>query len=86
MKMTHALSALSLLCLVASSPAFAADAAPAQSAVVEACKPDVETLCPGVKPGDGRIKACLRKNRAKVSDGCKAALKEQRAAKKAAAQ
>ena len=87
MKITRTLSALALFGLVASSAVFAADApAAAAGPAVEACKADVQTLCPGVQPGDGRIKQCMTKNRSKLSDGCKAALKEQRAKKKAASQ
>lgn len=63
--------------------AHAADA-PA-GAVVEACKTDVEKLCPGVQPGEGRIAACMKSKHRQLSDGCKAALKEQRKNKKAAA-
>jgi len=84
MKITRTLSALALVGLFASSAVFAADAPAAAAAgpAVEACKADVQTLCPGVQPGDGRIKQCMMKNRSKLSDGCKAALKEQRAKKK----
>ncbi len=58
--------------------AFAADAPAADGALAQACKGDVETLCAGVKPGEGRIAACLRQNRSKLSDGCKAAIKDAR--------
>lgn len=63
--------------------AHAADAPAA--AVVEACKADVEKLCPGVQPGEGRIAACLRGKHRQLSDGCKTALKEQRKNRKAGA-
>jgi len=46
--------------------------------VVDACKADVEKLCPGVQPGEGRIAACLKDKRRQLSDGCKTAIKEQR--------
>jgi hypothetical protein len=49
------------------------------SEVAKACEADVKALCPGVQPGQGRIAQCLRKNQDKVSDGCKAQLKEARA-------
>ena len=42
----------------------------------ETCAADVKTLCADIEPGDKRILKCLRKNREKVSDVCKAALKE----------
>jgi len=87
MKITRTLSALALAGLFASSAVFAADApAAAAGPAVEACKADVQTLCPGIQPGDGRIKQCMMKNRSKLSDGCKAALKEQRAKKKSTGQ
>ncbi|MEO8152927.1 MAG: cysteine rich repeat-containing protein [Rhizobacter sp.] len=85
MNIRHAFSALSVLALMSATTAFAADAA-AGGPMIEACKQDVQTLCPGVQPGEGRIKHCMAKNRAKLSDGCKAALREQRAKKKAAGQ
>jgi hypothetical protein len=46
--------------------------------VREACKPDVERLCPDVKPGGGRIRECLKTHEADLSDTCKGAIKEAR--------
>jgi hypothetical protein len=46
--------------------------------VREACRPDVERLCKDVKPGDGRIRECLKAHAPELSDGCKAAIKEAR--------
>ncbi len=67
------------------APARAAETAPAAAGpVAEACKKDMETLCPGVQPGDGRVAACMKEHRRKLSDGCKAALKAQRGAAKGA--
>ena len=68
----------SALLILAVSPALAAD----KPNVREACKQDVEQLCPGVQPGGGRIRQCLRDHADKVSDGCKQAA---RAAKQEAA-
>ena len=39
-----------------------------------ACKPDVEKLCSGVRPGGHRIAACLKQNDAQVSAACKDAI------------
>jgi len=39
-----------------------------------ACGPDVQRLCPGVQPGEGRIKACLMANKDQMSVGCAKAL------------
>lgn len=36
----------------------------------KACAEDVKTLCPGVKPGEGRIIQCLKEHRQEVSPSC----------------
>ena len=64
------------------TPARASDAVPANSPAVQACKKDMETLCPGVQMGEGRMLACLKEHRRKLSEGCKAAVKAQRGAVK----
>ena len=38
----------------------------------EACQADVAKLCPDVKPGGGRVVACLRDHASELSDACKA--------------
>jgi hypothetical protein len=43
------------------------------------CKADVEKLCPNVQPGGGRIIACMKENKDKLSEACKAALEKHRA-------
>ena len=43
-------------------------------AVREACKADITELCQGIEPGGGRIKACLKTNKDKLSEGCKSAV------------
>lgn len=43
--------------------------------VLGACKKDRDRFCKGVKPGEGRIVECLRKNRAKLKPRCKAKLR-----------
>jgi hypothetical protein len=35
-----------------------------------ACRSDVKKYCQGVKPGEGRIIACLKENSAKLSPAC----------------
>jgi Cysteine rich repeat len=62
--------------------AFAEDH-PVLRNVIQSCQQDAKTLCPDVKPGGGRILACLKQQSDKVSDGCKDALM---AAQSAAAQ
>ncbi|MGA2953735.1 MAG: hypothetical protein ABSD80_16020 [Caulobacteraceae bacterium] len=49
----------------------------------EACKPDVERLCPNLQPGE-RPRDCLMQHRDQVSDACKAAVMRARAAHDAA--
>lgn len=41
-----------------------------------ACGSDVQTLCPGIRPGGGELKTCLKQHSDKVSLGCKKALVE----------
>jgi hypothetical protein len=47
--------------------------------VREACHEDIERLCKEVKPGDGRIRECLRAHRDELSAGCQTAIREARA-------
>jgi len=56
-------------------PAFAAETPHRGGPAAAACKQDAQTFCQGVKQGEGRIAACLKANREKVSDGCKTAIK-----------
>jgi hypothetical protein len=42
--------------------------------VHEACNGDAEKLCQGIRPGGGRILACLKSHEAELSGACKAAL------------
>lgn len=71
------------LCLAAAAQSAIADDAPnapngpSQQAVNEArtaCETDIQALCAGVQPGGGRILACLKEHKDKVSDGCKKAV------------
>ena len=69
------------ICLGAAAPfAFAAGPppAPSQEAIIAAarvtCDADIQTLCAGVQPGGGRILACLKEHKDKVSDACKMAI------------
>lgn len=78
-KLLPPLLALSLMAAVA---AHAEPGVPAK--VGKACREDIKTLCNGVKPGEGRMAACLKDNADKVSEGCKAAIKDAAAARKGA--
>ena len=64
-------------------PAAAASAPAGGAALARACKQDVQTLCPGVEAGGGRIAHCLREKQKDISEGCKAALKAQRGNRRA---
>jgi hypothetical protein len=48
----------------------------ALSFVANECEADLAANCSGVKAGEGRLLQCLEKNDAKVSQRCKAALKD----------
>lgn len=41
----------------------------------EACGNDVKKLCKDVKPGRGRVVACLKEHEGELSDACKAEMK-----------
>jgi hypothetical protein len=55
----------------------------AQSAGMKACGGDVKTLCAGIQPGDGRVKACIKSHFSDVSATCQAALLKAAAVSKA---
>ena len=59
-----------LLTLVAAGTASADLATPEQR---RACTPDVYRLCAGEIPNVRAITACLRRNKASLSDACRAA-------------
>jgi hypothetical protein len=42
----------------------------AQSPTMKACASDVKSLCGGIQPGDGRIKACIKLHFDGVSARC----------------
>jgi hypothetical protein len=47
------------------------------------CKADREKLCPGMKPGDGKLNECLKQHEAELSPECAASRKERQDAWKA---
>ncbi len=47
--------------------------------VRQACAGDAKALCSGIKPGGGRLAACMRDNTDKLSQGCRQALSAARA-------
>jgi hypothetical protein len=77
-------SVLAAALAVFSSVSFAADA-PQRGGARDACKADVDKLCAQVKPGGGRIAACLKQNASQISEPCKDAISHMREQKKAGA-
>ena len=65
-------SLLALAMSLGASMAFAADAADAPGG--SACRADTKKLCPAVRPGGGRVLACLKDRQADLSPACQAAL------------
>jgi D-serine deaminase-like pyridoxal phosphate-dependent protein len=64
-------------CKVAIVKATQTPPAPSPNAINEAqaaCNPDIQALCASVQPGGGRILACLKEHKDKVSDSCKVAI------------
>lgn len=51
---------------------FAAD--PADTPGGQACQADARKLCPGARPGGGRVLGCLKERETELSERCKAAL------------
>ncbi len=43
------------------------------------CRADAERLCPGVRPGGGALKNCLKEHENEVSIGCAKELKKLKA-------
>ncbi|MFK4769472.1 cysteine rich repeat-containing protein [Rhizobium sp. ZW T2_16] len=43
------------------------------------CKQDIQKLCPGIKPGDGQLMACIQEKKAQLSKECAATLDDLRA-------
>ena len=72
-----AVAVIGLLGVLTASPAFAQTPrtlTPEMRAALETCRPDIERLCPGVQPGDGRIMACMREHRTEISQACRSAM------------
>jgi hypothetical protein len=62
---------LAALMLTAAFPATAQD----RQALRAACQADFARNCPGIKPGGGRLIACLKEKPDQFSQGCKDALR-----------
>ena len=46
------------------------------------CASDIKTMCAGIQPGEGRIKACIKSHMAEVSDPCRDAMSQTAAGRK----
>ncbi len=75
--------ALAAALLSAMAAPALAQGGPAAQKLRAACETDVQSLCPGVQPGGGRLLQCLKQHQKEVSPDCVAALEEARAARKA---
>ena len=76
-KTVLAIIAISMISWGGSAPAQ--DDVPANmlgSKIADACGTEIKQYCAEVRPGGGRILRCLRDNKAKLSDACKAALSD----------
>jgi hypothetical protein len=74
-----AAAVLGLVGAVAAPPASAQvpvrTVTPEMRAALETCRADIERICPGVEPGEGRILACMREHRADITPACRAAVR-----------
>jgi hypothetical protein len=55
----------------------------APSGARAACQADIGKFCSGVQPGDGRIRTCMAQHRDELSQGCREALQNARAHRRA---
>lgn len=74
---------LGLMAPAATAQPMATGGGGEEVALRQACGSDVQTLCPGIQPGGGKLKACLKAHSDKVSIGCKKALVEAKRARSA---
>ena len=57
--------------LLLASPAAMAQSKPQEAkTIAHACGGDIDRLCPGVPPGEGRIRACMKAHVTELSAPC----------------
>lgn len=82
MKLTLAAAALALTMGAAIAqpypppppPPPGAPMAPPPPGALEPCRADAQRFCQGIRPGAGRIRACMRSNQDRLSPACKQAI------------
>ena len=60
--------------VIAIAVTFPAIASAAPGLGQSACKADLKTLCGSVQPGGGRMRECMKEQRAELSAACKMAI------------
>ena len=65
------IASLGLVCMLLLEPA---EAMAQQAAARQACAADIKQLCPEVKPGEGRLKACVKEHFGQLAASCQTAL------------
>ena len=71
---TYAMPALALFGALAMSEPSRAQEGPEMEAMRANCAGDYLRLCAGMKPGGPEVKACFRRNRQNLSQGCSGAI------------
>ena len=75
MRIRHVAFASLAVALIALINQHAAHAQEAASGALAACKADAERICPGVKPGGGKLIGYLKEHENDVTIGCAKELK-----------
>ena len=74
MVMKKTIMVASAILLLSASGAMAQKMGAGARVVLQACKPDIARFCSQVRPGQGRVKACMKEHVHELSEPCKEAL------------
>jgi hypothetical protein len=74
-RIRHVAFASLAVALIALTNPHATHAQEATGGALAACKADAERMCPGVKPGGGKLIGCLKEHENDVTIGCAKELK-----------